>query len=358
MRVWVDLTNSPHVLVLRPIVEALRRAGPRGRRSPRATSRRPSACCERFGIEHDGRSAATAAAGWRPRRVGLASPLDGAARAGPRPRRFDLALGHGSNDVTVAARAAADPLLDDVRLRVGDGPAHGQLPPGADGRRARRDPARAPVRATARRARSRAYAGLKEEYYLADFEPDPAVLRRARPRPAAADRGRAHAARGLALPPLRERPLRRRARSPARAAQTVVLPRTPEQRAELRGGGFIVPERAIDAQSLIAYADLVVSAGRHDEPRGRRARHPGLDDLRGPPRRRRRARSSPTDACARSSARTTSCWRSAHPAPRTASASAATRRCWRSCSPARRAARWLIPRPLTALTAESTIERG
>jgi hypothetical protein len=41
-----------------------------------------------------------------------------------------------------------------------------------------------------------------------------------------------------------------------------VLPRTPEQRAELeRAGGFIVPERAIDAQSLIAFADLVVSAG-------------------------------------------------------------------------------------------------
>jgi hypothetical protein len=47
-----------------------------------------------------------------------------------------------------------------------------------------------------------------------------------------------------------------------RGAQTVVLPRTPEQRAELAGaGGFIVPETAIDAQSLIAYADLVVSAG-------------------------------------------------------------------------------------------------
>ena len=42
-------------------------------------------------------------------------------------------------------------------------------------------------------------------------------------------------------------------------AQTVVLPRTPEQRAEL--GDFIVPERAIDAQSLMAYADIVVSAG-------------------------------------------------------------------------------------------------
>jgi len=47
-----------------------------------------------------------------------------------------------------------------------------------------------------------------------------------------------------------------------RGQQVVVLPRTPEQRAELDAtGGFIVPERAIDAQSLIAHADLVVSAG-------------------------------------------------------------------------------------------------
>jgi predicted glycosyltransferase len=41
--------------------------------------------------------------------------------------------------------------------------------------------------------------------------------------------------------------------------QTVVLPRTPSQRAEL--GAFIVPDHAIDAQSLVAYADLVISAG-------------------------------------------------------------------------------------------------
>ncbi len=44
--------------------------------------------------------------------------------------------------------------------------------------------------------------------------------------------------------------------------QPVVLPRVAAQRAELRGvPGFVVPERAIDAQSLIAYADLVISAG-------------------------------------------------------------------------------------------------
>jgi len=44
--------------------------------------------------------------------------------------------------------------------------------------------------------------------------------------------------------------------------QVVVLPRTAEQRAELAAaGGFVVPERAVDAQSLVAFADLVVSAG-------------------------------------------------------------------------------------------------
>ena len=44
-----------------------------------------------------------------------------------------------------------------------------------------------------------------------------------------------------------------------RGTQTVVLPRVAAQRAQL--DGFIVPERAIDAQSLIALADLVISAG-------------------------------------------------------------------------------------------------
>ena len=45
-------------------------------------------------------------------------------------------------------------------------------------------------------------------------------------------------------------------------AQTVVLPRTREQRDEVvEAGGFVVPERAVDAQSLVWHADLVVSAG-------------------------------------------------------------------------------------------------
>ena len=61
-----------------------------------------------------------------------------------------------------------------------------------------------------------------------------------------------------------ENPLFRRVleRLAASDAQTVVLPRTAAQREEVDAvGGFIVPERAIDAQSLVAYADLVISAG-------------------------------------------------------------------------------------------------
>jgi hypothetical protein len=105
------------------------------------------------------------------------------------------------------------------------------------------------------------YPGLKEEYYLADFEPDGAVL-------AALGLDRTEPIAVVRTPPAVslyhrfENDLFAQVLNRLRGAQTVVLPRTPEQRAELaRTGGFIVPETAIDAQSLIAYADLVVSAG-------------------------------------------------------------------------------------------------
>ena len=48
------------------------------------------------------------------------------------------------------------------------------------------------------------------------------------------------------------------------AVQAVVLPRTAEQRAsiaELGLASLVLPEQAVDAQSLVAHADLVVSAG-------------------------------------------------------------------------------------------------
>ena len=112
------------------------------------------------------------------------------------------------------------------------------------------------------RGKLQRYQGLKEEYYLADFAPDTAVL----------DELALDAAQPIAVvrtPP--EVSLYHRFEHSLFAdvldrlrdqGQVVVLPRTPDQRAELdRAGGFTVPERAIDAQSLIAFADLVVSAG-------------------------------------------------------------------------------------------------
>jgi predicted glycosyltransferase len=62
--------------------------------------------------------------------------------------------------------------------------------------------------------------------------------------------------------PIYERVLDRLAGEPD--AMAVVVPRTPEQAERVRARTdprLVVPDRAIDAQSLIAYADLVVSAG-------------------------------------------------------------------------------------------------
>ena len=108
------------------------------------------------------------------------------------------------------------------------------------------------------RRKLRRYAGLKEEYYLADFEPDPAVLAEL-----GLDAGQPIAV--VRTPPSVslyhrfENDLFAAVLQRLRGTQTVVLPRVAEQRAQL--DGFIVPERAIDAQSLIALADLVISAG-------------------------------------------------------------------------------------------------
>ncbi len=109
------------------------------------------------------------------------------------------------------------------------------------------------------------FPGLKEDYYLAGFEPDAAVLEQLglhrekvlvvlRPPPETSEYHAPNDVYGATL--------RRLAASPE--AQAVLIPRTEEQRAAalaLGAANLVVPEQAIDAQSLIAYADLVVSAG-------------------------------------------------------------------------------------------------
>ncbi|MBI5104291.1 MAG: DUF354 domain-containing protein [Solirubrobacterales bacterium] len=258
MRVWVDLTNSPHVLVLRPLVEALREDGAEVAITARDFAQTVE-LCERFGLDcevigrHRGARLGAKA-------VGLAD-RSWALRRFAKGRRFDLAVGHGSNDVTVAARSLGVPattmfdyewatVQHTLNCRLGQAVV---VPDAIPPQRLDRYGARGKLQR---------YPGLKEEYYLADFEPDPAVLGE------------------LGVDP--ERPLAVVRTPPSVSlyhrfendvfaqvltrlrehAQVVVLPRVAAQRAELEeAGGFLLPDRAIDAQSLMSYADLVVSAG-------------------------------------------------------------------------------------------------
>jgi predicted glycosyltransferase len=259
VRVWVDLTNSPHVLVMRPLIAAMRADGHEVEVTARAFAQTLE-LCERFGLEHTavgrhrGGGRAGKAAGLLSRSLALARWARG--------RGFDLAIGHGSNDVTVAAMllripsaTAFDYEFAAVQHHVNCRLARAVVVPDV-----------IPPERLARYGaggKLRRYAGLKEEYYLADFEPDEAVL-------AELDIDRERSLVVVRTPP--EVSLYHRFESSlfrrvldhlsAQGTQTVVLPRTPAQRAELRRlGDFRVPERAVDAQSLVALADLVISGG-------------------------------------------------------------------------------------------------
>jgi uncharacterized protein len=255
MRIWVDLTNSPHVLVLRPIIAVLRARGADVRVTARdfaqtvELAERLGVDCEVIGHHRGARLGAKA--------VGLAERSAALARWARRNGPFDLALGHGSNDVTVAARLLrirCSTMFDyewaTVQHTVNCRLAQAVVVPDAI------PPER--LDRYGARGKLQRYPGLKEEYYLADFEPDRAVLTQL-----GLDEGRPIAV--VRTPPSVslyhrfENDLFAQVLSRLRGTQAVVLPRVAEQRAQL--DGFIVPERAIDAQSLIAFADVVVSAG-------------------------------------------------------------------------------------------------
>jgi predicted glycosyltransferase len=255
MRIWVDLTNSPHVLVLRPIIGVLRERGHDVRVTARdfaqtvELAQRLGVDCEVIGRHRGAKLGAKA--------IGLAERSGALARWARRDGRFDLALGHGSNDVTVAARLLrirCSTMFDyewaTVQHTVNCRLAQAVVVPEAI------PPER--LDRYGARGKLQRYPGLKEEYYLADFEPDGAVLDELgldRSQPIAVVRTPP----SVSLYHRFENDLFARVLARLRGTQTVVLPRVAEQRAQL--DGFIVPEHAIDAQSLIAFADLVVSAG-------------------------------------------------------------------------------------------------
>jgi predicted glycosyltransferase len=258
VRVWADLTNSPHVLVLRPLIQAMREDG----HEVEVTARDFAQTLElldRFGIDHTavGRHRGGSRGG---KAVGLASRSLALTRWA-RGRSFDVAIGHGSNDVSVAAALLRIPSATafDYEFAVAQHNVNCRLA------RAVVVPDAIPPERLYRygaRGKIRPYEGLKEEYYLADFEPDEAVLREL-----SLDRARplviVRTPPDVSLYHRFENPLFGQVldRLAEEGPQVVVLPRTQEQRQEVARHGFVVPERAVDAQSLVAFADLVISAG-------------------------------------------------------------------------------------------------
>jgi predicted glycosyltransferase len=258
MRVWVDLTNSPHVLVLRPVVQRLRAAGHEVEVTARDFAQTVQ-LAERHGLgatvigRHRGGRLSAKGLGLLSRSAALVRWARG--------RRFDLALGHGSNDVTVAARLLGVPAstMFDYEWATVQHTINGRLA------RAVVVPDAIPPERLARygvAGKLHRYPGLKEEYYLADLEPDAAVLDELGLDPAA-PLAVVRTPPAVSLYHRFEHPLFAQVLDRLRdQGQVVVLPRTPEQRAELRAhGGFTVPRHAIDGPSLVAHADLVVSAG-------------------------------------------------------------------------------------------------
>jgi predicted glycosyltransferase len=261
--IWVDMSAPAHVLVLRPIIERLRAQG----HSVEITSRdyaQTQALLDLHGLRHTPIG-----------RHGGASRLSKAYRLGARTaamirfgreRSFDLALAHGSNDLAIASRALGIPEanMHDYEFAVTQHHIGCRL--------ARRVmfPDSVPLERLRRFGvtpeKHFPYPGLKEEYYLHDFEPDPEAPRRlgveesrvvviVRPPP---DVSLYHRKSNPLFPKVLAR------LGGDEEVHAVVLPRTTAQRElveSLELPSLIVPPGAVEAQSLVALADLVVSAG-------------------------------------------------------------------------------------------------
>jgi predicted glycosyltransferase len=263
MKIWFDMTASAHPLVFRPIIERLRAGG----HDVTVTARdyaQTLQLLDRLGIEHEviGRHGGASRVKKLAALFGRTARMRGVGRRG----KFDLAVAHGSNDLALAARSLGIPAVNTwdyewatQQHNIGCRLAKRVMVPDAI-------PPERLTRYGVGPDKLVQYEGLKEEYYLSDFEPDDAVLDEL-----GVDRERIL----VVLRPPPDVSLYHRKSNPLFPqvlrelgerddVHGVVVPRVEAQRDFVRSmnlPSLIVPERAVDAQSLIALADLVVSAG-------------------------------------------------------------------------------------------------
>jgi predicted glycosyltransferase len=262
LRVWVDCTAAAHPLVLRPLIERFEARGDEVLVTAREYGQ-TLGILDRLGIPHTAVGSHGGASA-----LGKGRALAGRSAQLARlvwQRRPQLALAHGSVDLAVVSSLYLIPSvqMQDYEFagrqrQIAFRAARKVLMPDSI-------PLERLRKIGAKERKLVRYPGLKEEYYLADFSPDAGVLDElgldrdkvvvvVRPPPETSEYHARNDVYGEAI--------RHLAASPR--VQAVVIPRTERQADEVRGmaaANLIVPERAIDAQSLIAYADLVVSAG-------------------------------------------------------------------------------------------------
>jgi predicted glycosyltransferase len=262
MRIWVDCTNSPHVLIFRPLIRRMQERG----HEVVVTSRdfaQTIPLLDKYGIPHQ-TMGAHGGGGLRGKARAMTS-RSSQLWSMVRREHFDLAVAHGSTDQPLVARLNRIPQVTMFDYEFAAAMHH------SNGRLASRVlvpdaiPAHALKRYGIRPPKLIRYPGLKEEYYLADDAPDPGV---------AAELGLDTSKVIVVLRPPPEVTLYHRGASTdlfarvvdhleshADGIQVVALPRIEEQRAALRRRGVIVPEVAVDGPGLINASDLVISAG-------------------------------------------------------------------------------------------------
>jgi predicted glycosyltransferase len=262
MRIWIDMTAPAHPVVFRPLIERMRHSGHEVRVTARDYAQTLE-LLELHGIEYVAIGRHGGASRLR-KLVSLISRTAQVRRAAGGP--FDLAVAHGSNDLALAAAWARIPAVNmfDYEFAIQQHNIGCRL--------ARRviTPDSIPPERLARfgvdERKLRQYPGLKEEYYLADFQPDPSVFESlgvdrdrivvvVRPPP---DVSMYHRKSNRLFPQVLSLLGQRE------DVHAVVIPRTQLQREQIRAqrlASLIVPGHAVDAQSLIAGADLAVSAG-------------------------------------------------------------------------------------------------
>src|SRR5881275_388738 len=173
MRVWIDMTASAHVLVFRPLIRLLRERGDEVEVTAREYAQTLQ-LLELHGIaadvigKHGGRSRTGKLRSLRSRLHEL--------RRWARGRNFDVALAHGSHELTMTARRLGIPSSTTfdyefawLQHQLGCRAATRVVVPASI-------PADRLARYGATPPKLVQYEGLKEEYYLSDFEPDRTVL--------------------------------------------------------------------------------------------------------------------------------------------------------------------------------------